>query len=70
MSQYHKLIDGEWIRPKRKGFREQCCDCAKVHDVDYRIVKSKTGNRHFVEFKAVSNTRATRRARARYHDET
>lgn len=70
MSQYHRLEDGDWIRPKRRGFKEQCCDCGKVHDVDFRIVKSKGGGKRYIEFRAVQNARATTRARDRYHDET
>ena len=68
VTQYHQLRDGDWIRPRRRKFKEQCCDCGKVHDVDFRLVKSKKGNRYYIEFRAAANTRATARARSRYHD--
>lgn len=51
---YEQIYEGDWIRPKRRGFREQCCDCGLVHDVDFRI---KDGE---VEFRISKvNRRAT-----------
>ena len=55
MSKYEQLYEGEWIRPVSRGFREQCCDCGLVHDIDFRIVDGK-----HVEFKIRKvNKRAT-----------
>ncbi|MEX0842497.1 MAG: hypothetical protein WD039_09470 [Xanthobacteraceae bacterium] len=55
---YHQLMDGEWIAPRRRGFREQCCDCALVHVIDYRI--NAAGQ---IEFRARRDRRATAAAR-------
>jgi hypothetical protein len=59
MRRYHVLIDGEWIRPKRRKFREMCCDCGLTHDLDFRIVDGE------IEFRATRNNRATSAARRR-----
>jgi hypothetical protein len=50
---YHQAEDGEWFRPKKKGFREQCCGCGLVHVVDFRIVDGR------VELRARQDARAT-----------
>jgi len=55
---YHKLEDGEWLAPRKRAFREQCCDCALVHVVDFRI--NATGQ---IEFRARRDDRATAAAR-------
>jgi hypothetical protein len=35
---YQQIHEGEWIEPKRKGFIDQCCDCALVHVIDFEVV--------------------------------
>lgn len=57
MPSYPKLKDGEWLRPKHSGFREQCCDCGLVHRWDFRIVEGG------VEFRVYRDERATAAAR-------
>jgi hypothetical protein len=57
---YHQIVDGEWIRPQKRRFREMCCDCCLVHDLDFRIVDGE------VEFRARRNNRATSAARRRF----
>lgn len=54
---YTVQVDGEWVRPVRRGFREMCCDCHKVHRVDYRI------NDGQIEVRCFSDDRATAAAR-------
>lgn len=54
---WDQLFDGQWARPKHRGFLEQCCHCGLVHRVDYRIV-----NGH-VEFRATVDKRRTAAAR-------
>jgi hypothetical protein len=56
-NRYHQVVDGEWIRPTRRKFREMCCDCHLVHDLDFRIVAGE------IEFRARRNNRATAAAR-------
>lgn len=51
--QYHHVQWGEWMRVVKRGFREQCCDCGLVHDLDFRIVD---GN---IEIRTRRNERAT-----------
>lgn len=51
--------DGEdgyskWIEPTvLEGYKLSCCDCALVHDMDFRIYKGK------IQFRAKRNNRAT-----------
>lgn len=43
MTDYYQLTDGEWIFPTMNKHRRGCCDCALVHEVDFRIVKKVRG---------------------------
>jgi hypothetical protein len=52
-TKYHQVIDGEWVRPAARGFKEQCCGCGLVHRTDYRVVDGA------VEFRATVDARAT-----------
>jgi len=54
---WETLVDGEWTRPIKRGFKEQCCSCGHVHRVDYRIVDGH------IEFRATTDNRATAAAR-------
>lgn len=54
---YHIVKDGEWFRPKRKGWRDACCHCGLVHVVDLRIVYQ--GLRPVIEMRARQEERAT-----------
>ena len=36
---------GEWLRPRMRDFREQCCDCGLIHRLDFRIVAGNEGAR-------------------------
>ena len=29
--------DGEWYKPKMKGFIHECCDCGLKHKVDFKV---------------------------------
>lgn len=54
---YYVATDGEWIEVPKRGFKEQCCSCALVHKVDYRVVDGK------IQFRAIVDNRATAAAR-------
>ncbi len=56
-SDYHHITEGEWFRPTKRGFREQCCDCGLVHTLNFRI---KDGH---IEFQTFRNGPATGGAR-------
>ncbi|MDP1890515.1 MAG: hypothetical protein Q8K55_06435 [Gemmatimonadaceae bacterium] len=43
----------EWVLPVRKGYKLACCDCALVHDVDFRV----KGGR--IQFRVRRNNRST-----------
>jgi hypothetical protein len=57
MSKYHHIKEGDWTPIPRRGHRNQCCDCASVHDIDYR---EKDG---VLEMRVRINRRATSAAR-------
>jgi hypothetical protein len=42
---YDVIGYGEWIRPRMRDFREQCCDCGLIHRLDFRIVDDRKGVR-------------------------
>ena len=54
---YEDVTAGQWVYPKRKGYRMQCCDCGLVHAVDFRIVKY--GKRRKIEWRMFRDNRAT-----------
>lgn len=39
---YMQIVEGEWIEPPKKGFIDQCCDCALVHVIDFEVVDKRT----------------------------
>lgn len=54
---------GEWIRPTRRGFRMQCCDCGLVHVVDFRLIPWGRGRK--ILLRMFRDKRATSAARRR-----
>ena len=54
---YDVISYGEWTRPRKQNFREQCCDCGLIHRLDFRVVDGK------VEFRTRRDDRATAAAR-------
>ncbi len=58
-----QIWDGVWFRPS-KGFRLVCCDCSKVHDVDFRV--KTTGRGIEVEMRMTSHPKATAARRRTY----
>lgn len=48
---YQKTKDGQWIRPKMKGWKMKCCDCGLVHRFNFRLAIGK-GGRVVVELQA------------------
>lgn len=56
---YTQARDGDWIRPRRRGYRIACCDCGLVHRFDFRMRKG------VLEFRAFRDKRATYRRRKR-----
>ncbi len=50
---YPVVTDGDWIRPKRRGFKLACCDCSLVHTINFRVRKG------VLEFQPARDNRAT-----------
>jgi len=43
----HKQKDGEWVKPKMKGFKMGCCDCGLIHRLDFKIIGKEIAFRAF-----------------------
>lgn len=54
---YEKPESGEWVQPRRKGYKLACCDCGLVHRVDFRALKNGRGT--FVQFRCYRDNRST-----------
>lgn len=50
---FKDLKEGEWVQPKRKGYKMACCDCGLVHKLDFRVVKRR------VQLRAYRDNRST-----------
>jgi hypothetical protein len=71
---YDVIGYGEWIRPRMRDFREQCCDCGLIHRLDFSIVDDRKGVRAppakgssrprlYIEIRTRRDDRATAAAR-------
>ncbi len=60
---YQQARDGDWIEPRRSGYRVRCCDCDLVHVIDLRLVRRGSSTR--VQYRARRDARATAAARRR-----
>lgn len=43
----------DWIQPIRRGYKMACCDCALVHNLDFRVKKGRA------QFRVSRNNRST-----------
>jgi hypothetical protein len=57
---YNQLHDGDWERPRMRGWKMKCCDCSLVHRVNFKIVK---GQIMLQAFRDKRSTAASRRKR-------
>lgn len=55
----------DWISPKRSRYRQGCCDCGLVHEMQFRLSKGKKGETGgpFIEYRAKRHERATGQVR-------
>jgi hypothetical protein len=54
---YRRIRDGEWVAPRRRGYKLMCCDCGLVHTVNFKIVTK--GGRTFLSYQAFRDPHAT-----------
>jgi hypothetical protein len=40
---YEIATEGEWFKPKHRGFKMACCDCGLVHICNFRLKPYKGG---------------------------
>lgn len=57
---YYWVSDGEWIQVPKRGYKEQCCDCALIHRMNFKV--DENGNIHIQTFRDNRATAAVRRA--------
>jgi hypothetical protein len=50
---FRRPKSGEWVQPKRRGYKLACCDCGLVHTMDFRVHAGKP------QFRAMRNERST-----------
>ena len=56
---YKQAKDGDWIQPRRRGYRLACCDCGLIHRINFRLVKGR------IQFQAFRDNRASSQRRRR-----
>lgn len=57
---YELIADGgEWVSPRHRGFKLQCCDCGLVHTWEFRVVDGA------VQFRLKQDARASAGVRRR-----
>lgn len=61
MARYRSMSDGEWVAPRRRGYKMMCCDCGLVHTLDFKLIKHARGKR--IIFRAFRNEASTALAR-------
>jgi len=54
-------IEGVWVRPVKRGYKMECCDCGLVHKFDFDHVPWGRGRKIII--RAWRDDAATRRAR-------
>lgn len=54
---FKRVLDGEWVQPRRRGYKMACCDCGLVHTLNFRLVKWGRGTK--IQFQASRNERST-----------
>ena len=40
MPKFKQITEGEWVWPKMRGYKMQCCDCGLIHFVDFVVIDS------------------------------
>lgn len=50
---YDEPKAGEWVQPRRRGYKMACCDCGLVHTMNFRI---RDGH---IQWQVFRNNRAT-----------
>lgn len=58
---FKKVLDGEWVYPKRRGYKMQCCDCGLVHTVNFELIKKGRGKA--IVFQAFRDDALTKKER-------
>ncbi|WP_316191593.1 MULTISPECIES: hypothetical protein [unclassified Bradyrhizobium] len=62
-ARYRRLVDGEWVRPVRRGLIDQCCGCGLVHAVDFTIEDGVLFFRARVDRRLTAAARRTKEGR-------
>jgi hypothetical protein len=66
---FETAVAGEWVQPRKRGYKMMCCDCGLVHVMDFRHVIRGAGNRAIetkggkIQFRVWMDNRSTAVAR-------
>lgn len=47
---YKQVFDGDWVRPRMRGYYMKCCGCGVVHRLNFKVIRWGRGRK--VEFQA------------------
>ena len=66
MPKYEEPAEGEWVQPVEEGYMMACCDCGKVHRVDFRVIDGRAQFRVFDAPRSTGQVRRHRKGIQRY----
>ena len=58
---YVVAVSGDWVRPKRRGYKMACCDCGLVHTLNFRVVDGHIEFQPFLDNRATAAKRREKR---------
>ncbi len=61
---YPKVQAGEWVQPRRKGYKMKCCDCGLVHVMEFQLLPFGN-NRKKIQFRAWREEQYGRRRKSK-----
>jgi len=53
MKEFPKVKAGQWVQPITRAYKMECCDCALVHSMHFRLYGGK------IQFKAYRDNKLT-----------
>lgn len=61
MKKLEQIYDGEWVTPRMRGWRMQCCKCGLLHTLQFRVIRH--GTRNTVMFRAWRHPRRKKKTK-------
>ena len=60
MKRYPDIKAGQWVAPKKSGYRMECCDCGLVHVLEFRLYRGQVQMRGYRDNRATARRRKKR----------